>query len=163
MYEAWLKESSPLKNHLVRQQTEGPRDESGKVVNDGFGRTVDLPRIDMPLSLAIDRDAGTAVVVQRKKKSTVCGLDLNDGNEGQPVTIDDGVKKGRWKGRARAKPCVDSDLVVDSLLGKHLLVDGITIAKKKLKIVVFGNAPHGNSAISTDISAGRFQSTDQSP
>ncbi|KAK1576208.1 hypothetical protein Q3G72_011894 [Acer saccharum] len=278
LYGAWLKASSPIKNHLVRQQNEGSRDGGDRVVGGGFGRNVDF-HIDVPLSPAAGGDAVTAVAGQsveqsvigsaeqftrcddlkrgnignkshvekatkgnlvrkklegllvdnvmgqsgldimlenqvkpqsvenvradncsfnreensvlhgpslpsgglnlglvepagnmglipdigvmevdlamdcsKKKNSNVCGRTLSPGDEGQLVIVD-GIKKGRWKRRARAESRVDCDMVSDNLLGKHLLVDGITPTEKKLKSVDSCDAPHGKSVVSTDISA----------
>ncbi|TXG71339.1 hypothetical protein EZV62_006274 [Acer yangbiense] len=60
----------------------------------------------------------------------------------QPVNLD-GPKQGKWKRRAWAGSCVDSNMGADTLLGKHPLVGGSISAEKKLKSDDVGGVPHG--------------------
>ncbi|KAK1554828.1 hypothetical protein Q3G72_017902 [Acer saccharum] len=209
MYGAWLKASSPLKNHLVRQQHEGVRDGGDSAIDSDSGRKVEISRVDVPLSPVAGGEATMAVVGQLVGKSVVgsveqltetaglkrgnsessahegngkkasdmglncddgvmemnlvlgsikkpmsngCGPTLSTGNVVQSVNVD-GLKEGKWKRRAWAGSRIDSDMVADTLLGKHPLVGGSISAEKKLKSDYSGSVSYGKFVVSDDISA----------
>ncbi|KAK1565255.1 hypothetical protein Q3G72_022597 [Acer saccharum] len=126
---------------------------------------INLDRVDSTCNVGLNGVDGVMemdlVLGSSENISTNCGPNLMLGDKSKSNNVD-GLKTRRWKRRARNGSRIDSGLEVDTLLGKHLLVDGSTNAEKRLKGDYSGSVSHGKSVVTDDISAGRFQPASRS-